>query len=726
MISRLPPLPLPLLLHSAFRVPRSAFGNCLIVAAFLFASAVVFAADPPPQVRRIPPPGIAVPEAEREELEAGAASLEREIDGLRTELKAKPELLALLPDVQIFHKAVDWALRYDEFFDSKQLAVATAQLALGRQRATELREGKPSWNSAVGLVVRGYVSKIDGSIQPYGLVIPEEWKPDDKTPRRLDFWLHGRAEKLSELAFIDDRMKNKGEFVPEGAFVLHLYGRYCNANKFAGEVDLFEALENAKKHYPIDEQRLVARGFSMGGASAWQFATHYPGMWAAAAPGAGFAETAEYLKVFAPGKEPPPWWEQVLWRWYDATLYAANLAHVPTVAYSGENDGQRQAAEIMIQYAEKEGVTIPHIIGPQTGHKYHPESKAKIEEFVTKAAESGAAEVPENVRFVTYSLVYPETKRLHRGRWSEFLDEPGFSVVYPEIKRLRIEGLAKHWERGELNWAIDSDGAVQIRTQNVTRFSFSWPAWPNPATSPFAVVIDGQQQAISREDKPTYSRVKKAGRWTMTTALDPAMTAKKPGLCGPIDHAFMSPFLFVRPTGKPVNAGVGAWAKNELEHAIEFWRRVFRGDALVKDDIAVTRDDIRNKHLILFGDPSSNEILKRMAKLGVRNGGDSREPLALPYLWTGETLKFGDVTYDAAHHVPILIFPNPLNPEKYVVLNSGPTFREQALLSNSDQTPKLPDWAIVDIRTPPGPKWPGLVVDAGFFDEQWRLPVANR
>ena len=31
--------------------------------------------------------------------------------------------------------------------------------------------------------------------------------------------------------------------------------------------------------------------------------------------------------------------------------------------------------------------------------------------------------------------------------------------------------------------------------------------------------------------------------------------------------------------------------------------------------------------------------------------------------------------------------------------------------------PQLPDWAIVDLRTPPGPRWPGKIVDAGFFDE---------
>src|SRR5205814_1617728 len=140
--------------------------------------------------------------------------------------------------------------------------------------------------------------RIDGSVQPYGLVVPASDRPEVRQARRLDFWCHGRGEKLTELSFIQQRLNSPGEFTPPNAIVLHLYGRYCCANKFAGEVDLFEAYENVKKHYKIDENRLVIRGFSMGGAACWQFAVHYPGMFAAAAPGAGFSETPEFLRVF--------------------------------------------------------------------------------------------------------------------------------------------------------------------------------------------------------------------------------------------------------------------------------------------------------------------------------------------------------------------------------------------------------------------------------------------
>ena len=67
-----------------------------------------------------------------------------------------------------------------------------------------------------------------------------------------------------------------------------------------------------------------------------------------------------------------------------------------------------------------------------------------------------------------------------------------------------------------------------------------------------------------------------------------------------------------------------------------------------------------------------------------------------------------------------MIFPNPLNPQHYVVLNSGIDFREHAYGTNSLQIPKLPDFAMIDLREPPGARWPGKIVDAGFFDESWK------
>jgi hypothetical protein len=164
----------------------------------------------------------------------------------------------------------------------------------------------------------------------------------------------------------------------------------------------------------------------------------------------------------------------------------------------------------------------------------------------------------------------------------------------------------------------------------------------------------------------------------------------------------------VRPTGTSKNEKITEWVKSESDRAVKRWRTQMRGDARVKDDKDVTEADIANSNLILWGDPESNETLKKIAD-------------KLPIQWTSESIKVGEKTYESANNVPILIFPNPLNPEKYVVLNSGFTYREYDDLNNARQVPKLPDWAIVDVNTKPNSRYPGKVIDANFFDENWKL-----
>src|SRR5262245_57100073 len=242
--------------------------------AFCLLAAVALADGPQDnvveKVRAIPPKGIALKPEDRQALEKDLQGLIQEVAELPALLKGKRQLLELLPDVEVFARAVRSALEHGEFFDPGEGKLARQLITEGRDRARQLRDGKPAFTAATGLVVRGYRSRIDGSAQPYGLVVPPAFRPTD-SPRRLDVWLHGRDERLTELRFIGQRMRQAGQFVPAGAFVLHPYGRYCNAFKFAGEVDVLEALDHAKKHYPIDDDHVVMRGFSMGGAGCWQF-----------------------------------------------------------------------------------------------------------------------------------------------------------------------------------------------------------------------------------------------------------------------------------------------------------------------------------------------------------------------------------------------------------------------------------------------------------------------
>jgi hypothetical protein len=634
-----------------------------------------------PAIKSVPPAGIEIAAADRAELQAG-------LDHLRA-TTAKLAKNPLLPDVLIYQEAVRYALEYNEFFKADEVAKARLLLQHGEQRAADLAEGRAPWTTATGLVARGYISKIDRSVQPYGLVIPPSYSPTAPHAWRIDAWFHGRNETLSEVNFLADRVKNVGEWSPRDTIVLHLYGRFCNASRFAGEVDFFEALDAVKRQYAIDENRILDRGFSMGGASAWDMGTHHAGMFAAVQPGAGFSETIEYLKLKLTGDAAPPWWEQKLFHLYDATGYAVNLYNTATIAYNGEIDPQKQAADKMESAMAEEGLRLIRIVGPQTAHKYHPDSKIEIAHMLDAIAERGRDPYPREIKFSTWTLAY------NRMKW------------------VAIDAMAQHWERARLNAAISGASAVAVETANVTAFSLEMGSGgcPLDLARRVTVAIDGQSVTSPgpMSDRSWTVHFRKEGaQWKAADSAGFAELHKRHGLQGPIDDAFLDSFVFVSPTGTPLTPAVGKWVETEEARAIKEWRREFRGEALVRKDSDITEADIAASNLVLWGDPSSNRILARIAD-------------KLPVKWTASGIVVGKDRFLPETHAAILIYPNPLNPAKYVVLNSGFTFREADYLSNARQTPKLPDYAVADLTTPPDGRFPGKIVSAGFFDEEWNL-----
>ena len=120
---------------------------------------------------------------------------------------------------------------------------------------------------------------------------------------------------------------------------------------------------------------------------------------------------------------------------------------------------------------------------------------------------------------------------------------------------------------------------------------------------------------------------KKAGKWALLGKLDSVdLPVKRPTLQGPIDDAFVAPFLCVRGTGKAWNPKVQAWADAGFARFAHEWRRYFRGDLPIKNDTDVTKADIKKCNLILFGDPGSNRWIGKVLP-------------QLPIQWTHDVLR---------------------------------------------------------------------------------------
>ncbi len=370
---------------------------------------------------------------------------------------------------------------------------------------------------------------------------------------------------------------------------------------------------------------------------------------------------------------------------------------MPVVAYGGDKDPQLQAARNIEAKLKPLGIPMTLLIGLDTEHKYHPDSLKEIMRLQGQHAKKERLLDPK-VHFVTYTPAYGNCD------W------------------VRIFAQEKQYERSEVD-AERTDTGCKVRTRNIRRLALRLLPGQDGKDS---VELDGQSFVIKLYEPPKRERAGNIG-YVSTVAFEKTSTGwsqrklseidkgpliKNLWTMGPIDHAFMSPngFLCIRGTGQPWNPAMQQYADADLRRFQAEWNKYFRGDLPVKDDKDVTEDDVKNRHLILFGDPSSNSLIaKALPKL--------------PLTWTKETFTFGGKTFAADANVPVMIYPGAFVDYLYVVLNSGHTFHAADFEgTNALLYPRLGDYAI--LKPTPTAKDPLAVevVTAGLFDENWQIP----
>ena len=601
-------------------------------------------------------------------------------------------------DAAIFEKGLSWALRYDREFTPADIGLLEKAVRRAGERLPRVQQRNPTWFARRGKLALGYVSTVDGSVQPYGLIVPKSYDPDKRI--RLDVVLHGstRPVGMSELRFISrfDEGDDENPSPPDQPFIeLHPLGRVENCYRWAGEADVFEAIADVCLRYKIDKDRIVLRGMSMGASGTWHLGLKHPGSFAALGPYCGYVDTHKFSETPLPNfvkVGPLPEHQELGLHMLDSIDYAANAGVVPAVACMGEKDVFFQAHVLMGEAMKREGLTMTNLISPGTGHVIDPVTHAEQMRRIAEHVDAFDFR-PREVRFVTWTLKYGSCK------W------------------IGIGGLDQHYSRAEISAKVVDDKVVIDELRNINQFSINM--WRLPG-SPKTVKIGTSEltfpNVTQSKRSATFSR--RGDHWEIADLVQEAKSIRKrPRLQGPIDDAFTSPFVCVRGTGKPWNPTVQAYADASLRRFADEWHHYFRGELPIKNDTDIADDDwelLKNRNLILFGDPGSNSWIAKVLP-------------QLPIQWSKDSLKMGGQEYSSADHVPALIAPNPLTAHRrYIVLNSGHTFREAELAKlNYLLFPRWGDWAVLQINPSQtvSESLEDKVLRAGYFDEQWRFPV---
>ncbi len=438
------------------------------------------------------------------------AQVKRETEELETAvhaLKARQADAVLLGDVEIYAKAGRMLIEFpDQFFTQRGIDHAIEVVNTGLARARELEAGTPSWTTGKRQL-HGYYSAIDGSVQPYGITLPENYNA--LKPARLYVWMHGRANTTTESEFLfnfPNGTTGKPAVADNGQIQLDVYGRLNSAGyHWAGEADIFEAIAAVKKRFLIDPKRILLRGFSMGGEGAWHIALHYPDRFAAAEIGAGTWSRRSEL----PGLEP--YQMAVLHIWENMPEWAANVFNLPLAGHDGDSDTQvpslppppagtpnrgqlesslRTRAQLEKEgyksvgapdFLHSEGTPAIFLISQKTGHGTSPLVRERLDAFLKEWGDKGQTS-PEHIRFVTW------TTRYNRDYW------------------ISVDGLTKTYDRADVDAARSEGGKrYQIGTKNVSRLVL------RETEKAQRITIDGE--ALKVKGGSEIALEKEGGRW---------------------------------------------------------------------------------------------------------------------------------------------------------------------------------------------------------------------
>ncbi|MGD2175249.1 MAG: hypothetical protein PVJ27_07585, partial [Candidatus Brocadiaceae bacterium] len=125
-----------------------------------------------------------------------------------------------------------------------------------------------------------YLSKLDGSGQPFSIFVPEGYDPEQPHPLRLV--LHGRGGTHSSWVALGE--PHEQEYLEAHVMGRARGGGYVNLS----EVDVLEVFDYVTETWNVDPRRVWLTGGSMGGGGTFNVASRHPHLFASGQPECGY------------------------------------------------------------------------------------------------------------------------------------------------------------------------------------------------------------------------------------------------------------------------------------------------------------------------------------------------------------------------------------------------------------------------------------------------------
>jgi poly(3-hydroxybutyrate) depolymerase len=432
-----------------------------------------------------------------------------------------------------------------------------------------------------GPQVLTFFSDADDTEQPYGLYLPENFDENRKYP--LVVMLHGAGSNHRlALRRVFGKSNAEGETDVEATrsfpkwdnvdfIVASPYARGTAGYQGIPEQDVYDVLDDVKKRFKIDENRIYLTGLSMGGGGTLWIGLTRPDIWAAIAP-------------VCPA--PPA----------GTFDLAPNAQNFPVHFFHGDADPVVPVAGTQKWVAELQGMGVEVSYKEFVDVKHDSWVSAYDNEFIFEWFGHAARNpYPDRVRFVSKQYKY------NKAFWVVFDRFPYGKVADIEAK-------------------FAKENSLDITTKNLEKFTLNLKGHPKfkPGAA-LNIKIDGTTVNAKTDSSVTLFR-ESSGKWQVEAAtIMSVYTGKKPGAEGPIFAAFSSRHVYVygtadnpSPEELKKRVEIATQAANWSQYRGEFLGRMMFFPRVLSDK-EVRASDIESGNLILFGTKETNALIAKHA-----------------------------------------------------------------------------------------------------------------
>lgn len=308
---------------------------------------------------------------------------------------------------------------------------------------------------------------------------------------------------------------------------------------------------------------------------------------------------------------------------YDNYTNVANLFNIPLLFIHSKEDTHSPypPLKLFTEVADIQNIEPETKIFPSASHYFYANAFVNLSFDYFKGKSINYS--PAHIKYSTKQLKYNQAYWIRLNQ----INYDGSPVIEANIK----------------------DNLIEIETTDVYSFSLLIDSIPVDHSKPLKV----------RHNKETIYRGTPENNVLTFDLEDKSVNSftiiKTSTTEGPINHFFAQKFLIIQGTTGDTTEKLNSHITAEEIRAD--WKSYYYNDITSSYDTSLTEADIKETNLLLLGNDKTNGIIKEIID-------------SLPVKFSNDGFRFRNTEYDTSHSI-FLIYPNPLNPDKYILLAGG-------------------------------------------------------